>query len=86
MCARSGHARKKETELPSVSWPRHARRTLIANGNCEAGAVGAGCLGVRTKIVRGLVENYGVGVAEVARQVGISTSGVSKILSRTLSN
>jgi hypothetical protein len=41
---------------------------------------------VRTKIVRGLVENYGVGVAEVARQVGISTSGVSKILTRTLSN
>jgi putative transposase len=39
---------------------------------------------VRTKIVRGLVENYGVGVAEVARQVGISTSGVSKILTRTL--
>ena len=42
--------------------------------------------GVRTKIVRGLVENYGVGVAEVARQVGISTSGVSKILTRALSN
>ena len=41
---------------------------------------------VRTKTVRGLVENYGVGVAEVARQVGISTSGVSKILTRTLSN
>ena len=41
---------------------------------------------VRTKIVRRLVENYGVGVAEVARQVGISTSGVSKILTRTLSN
>jgi putative transposase len=41
---------------------------------------------VRTKIVRGLVENYGVRVAEVARQVGISTSGVSKILTRTLSN
>jgi hypothetical protein len=29
------------------------------------------------------VENYGVAVAEVARQVGISTFGVSKILSRT---
>ena len=28
---------------------------------------------VRTKIVLGLVENYGVGVAEIARQVGIST-------------
>jgi len=31
------------------------------------------------------VENYGGGVAEIARQVGISTSGVSKILARTLS-
>jgi len=30
---------------------------------------------VRTRIVRRLVENYGVGVAEVGRQVGISTSG-----------
>ena len=40
---------------------------------------------VRTKIVRSLVENYGVAVAEIARQVGISTSGVSKILTRTLS-
>jgi putative transposase len=41
---------------------------------------------VRTKIVRGLVVNYGIGVAEIARQVGISTSGVSKILTRTLSS
>lgn len=31
------------------------------------------------------VENYGLGIAEVARQVGIATSGVSKILTRTLS-
>lgn len=41
---------------------------------------------VRAKIVLGLVENYGLGVAEIARQVGISTSGVSKILTRTLSS
>jgi putative transposase len=41
---------------------------------------------VRVKIVRGLVENYGVSVAEIARQVGISTSGVSKILTRRLSS
>jgi putative transposase len=40
---------------------------------------------VRTKIARRLVENYGVAIAEVARQVGISTSGVSEILTRTLS-
>ena len=42
--------------------------------------------GVRVKIVQGLVEAYGVPIAEVARQVGISTSGVSKILTRTLSS
>ena len=40
---------------------------------------------VRVKIVQGLVEDYGVPIAEVARQVGISTSGVSKILTRNLS-
>jgi hypothetical protein len=41
---------------------------------------------VRVKIVQGLVEGYGVPIAEVARQVGISTSGVSKILTRSLSS
>ena len=41
---------------------------------------------VRVKIVRGLVEDYGISIAEVARQIGISTSGVSKILARSLSN
>ena len=40
---------------------------------------------VRVKIVQKLVEAYGVPIAETARQTGISTSGVSKILSR-LSN
>lgn len=41
---------------------------------------------VRAEIVRGLVENYGVAIAEVARQMGISTSGASKILTRSLSS
>ena len=41
---------------------------------------------VRTKIVRELLENYGLKLAEIARQVGISTSGVSKIVTTTLSN
>jgi putative transposase len=41
---------------------------------------------VRVKIVQGLVEAYGMPIAEVARQVGISTSGVSKILTRSLSS
>ena|ERR1051325_2424368 len=41
---------------------------------------------VRMKIVQGLVDDYGVPMADVARQVGISTSGVSKILTRSLSS
>ena len=41
---------------------------------------------MRTKIVRRLVENHGVRVTEIACQVGISTSGVSKNLARTLSS
>jgi hypothetical protein len=41
---------------------------------------------VRAKIVQGLVEDYGLALAEVARQVGISTSGVSKIMARRLSS
>ena len=40
---------------------------------------------VRGEISRRLVEDYGLALAEVARQVGISTSGVSKLLSRSLS-
>jgi hypothetical protein len=41
---------------------------------------------VRVKIARTLVEDYGLAIAEVARQVGISISGVSKILTRSLSS
>jgi hypothetical protein len=41
---------------------------------------------VRVKIARRLVEDYGLAVAEIARQVGISTSGVSKMLIRSLSS
>jgi REP element-mobilizing transposase RayT len=40
----------------------------------------------RAALVGKLIEDFGVAAAEVARQVGISTSGVSKILSRRLSN
>jgi hypothetical protein len=40
---------------------------------------------VRAGMVRALVENYGMPIAEVARQVGISISGTSKILTRALS-
>ena len=41
---------------------------------------------IRAALVCKLVEDFGVAIAEVARQLGISTSGVSKILSRRLSS
>ena len=37
-------------------------------------------------IVRRLVEDYGLPITEVARQAGISTCGVSNILTRSLSS
>ena len=41
---------------------------------------------VRAEISRRLVEDYGIAIAEVARQVGVSTSAISKILSRSYSS
>jgi hypothetical protein len=41
---------------------------------------------VRVKIAQTLVIDYGLAIAEIARQLGISTSGVSKILVRSLSS
>jgi hypothetical protein len=37
---------------------------------------------VRAQIAIGLVETYGVSLAEVARQLGVTTSAVSRIISR----
>ena len=39
-------------------------------------------IGVRARIAIGLVKRYGVALAEIARRVGVSTSGISKILKR----
>ena len=41
---------------------------------------------VRAQIVHRLVENFGIPLAEVARQVGVSTSAISKALNRTIKN
>ena len=38
--------------------------------------------GVRARIALGLVKRHGVSLAEVARRVGVTTSGISKILKR----
>jgi putative transposase len=41
---------------------------------------------IRAALVCKLVKDYGVAIAQVARQIGISASGVSKILTRSLSS
>jgi hypothetical protein len=41
---------------------------------------------VRAQTVHQPVENFGIPLAEVARQVGVSTSAVSKALNRTMKN
>ena len=41
---------------------------------------------LRAAVSRKLVEDYGIALAEVARQVGVSTSAISKILARSYSN
>ncbi len=40
---------------------------------------------VRAEVARKLVQDYGVTIAEVARQVGVSTSAISKSLGRSYS-
>ncbi len=40
-------------------------------------------LQVRVEIANRLVDKYGLPLAEVARQVGVSTSAISKALRRT---
>jgi hypothetical protein len=41
----------------------------------RTGVDGAGCQRWEAKIVRGLVENYGIAIAEVARQAGSRRQG-----------
>ncbi|PYJ66454.1 MAG: hypothetical protein DME76_16875 [Verrucomicrobia bacterium] len=63
---------------------RHAKERTVADGTAN-GSRRDRLPAVRAQIVRGLVENYGTPMANVARQVGISTFGASKILTRGLS-
>jgi putative transposase len=62
------------------------KKNAVSLTELRSGSRRGGVPSARVEIVRGLVEHYGVAIAEVARQVGISTSGVSKILARTLSS
>jgi len=80
------HAAKKRNRYAERVVAEECKKSGVSLMELRSGSRRGRLPAVRKKIVRGLVENYGVGVAEVARQVGISTSGDSKILTRTLSN
>ena len=41
---------------------------------------------IRAEVSRKLVEDYGIPIAEIARQVGVSTSAISKSLARSYSS
>ena len=80
------HAAKKRNRYAERVVAEECKKSGVTLMELPSGSRRGRLPTARTKIVRGLVENYGVGVAEVARQVEISTSGDSKILTRTLSN
>jgi REP element-mobilizing transposase RayT len=80
------HAAKRKYRYAERVVAEECKKSGVSLTELRSGSRRGRLPAVRTKIVRGLVENYGVGVAEIARQVGISTSGVSKILTRSLSS
>jgi hypothetical protein len=80
------HAAKKRNRYAERVVAEECKKSGVSLTELRSGSRRGRLPAVRTKIVRGLVENYGVGDAEVARQVGISTSRDSKILTKTLSN
>jgi len=55
----------------------------VSKAELTSGRQRKGVSAVRERIAIRLVEKYGVTLAEVARQVGVSTSAISKILQRT---
>ena len=54
----------------------------VTMAELKAGSRRRAVSGVRTRIAIGLVKRHGVSLAEVARRVGVSTSGGAKILKR----
>lgn len=73
--------RKVERLIAEECKRRKVSLTELRSGS-RRGAIPA----VRADLSRKLVENYGITSAEVARQVGVSTSAISKSLARSYSS
>ena len=85
-CAHDGAAGTKKSSDKRSEWVvEGCKKRGISVTELRSGSRRGVTAQVRAEIARKLVEDYGLTLAEVARQVGISTSGVSKLLSRSLS-
>jgi hypothetical protein len=62
---------------------RICRSENVSIAELKAGSRRKEVSGVRARIAIGLVKRHGIALAEVARRVGVSTSGISKILKRS---
>jgi hypothetical protein len=70
--------RKKVQRLTAVMCQKHQVTVQELRSGSRRGKTAA----ARAELIQRLVKQYGLPLAEIARQVGISTSGVSKVLSR----
>jgi len=73
--------RKVERVISEACKKRKVSMTELRSGS-RRGAIPA----VRAEVSRKLVEDYGIPIAEIARQVGVSTSAISKSLARSYSS
>ena len=62
------------------------KKQKVSVTELRSGSRRGGIPAVRARLSRKLAEDYGISIAEIARQVGVSTSAVSKSLARNNSN
>ena len=77
-CSHSPYAREKVAQLII----ERCRKRNISVSELKGGSRRGTIPQVRAEIVNCLVDRYGLPLAEVARHVGVSTSAVSKTLTR----
>jgi REP element-mobilizing transposase RayT len=63
----------------------HCKKRRVSLTELRSGSRRGEIPALRAELSRRLVEDYGIAMAEVARQVGVSTSAISKILTRSYS-
>lgn len=78
--------RKQRGRRLSAWSPRNAKKRKVSLTELKSGSRRGQIPAVRAELSRKLVEDYGTPIAEVARQVGVSISAISKSLARSYSS